>query len=75
MLFFGWGTKSKTWNLGNGYILLCVYNYFHIWYILRLVTSKRWFIQGANRLEDREISYEQVREILPYDTPKINAYN
>lgn len=74
-MFFGWGTKSKRWDLGNGNTLLCIYKYFHLYFVLRFVTSKRWFIQGEMRSNDRELTYEQVKQLLPGGAPKVSAYS
>jgi hypothetical protein len=75
MFFFGWGTKQKSWDLGNGYTLLCVYRYFHIWIVIRFITRKNWYIQGDRRSEDRELTYEQVKQLIPSGAPRISAYN
>lgn len=74
MLFFGWGTKTKKWNLGNGYQLLCVYKYFHIWFVIRFITEKRWYLLSNSRSEDREISAAQVAQLLPSGIPQVSAY-
>lgn len=74
-MFWGWGTKSKSWNMGNGYTLTCQYKYFHIWFVLRFITKKRWFIQGDKRSEDREVTYQQLKKLMPDGVPRINAYN
>jgi len=74
-MFWGWGTKSKRWDMDNGYMLICQYRYFHIWFILRFITKKRWFIQGDKRSEDREITFEQVKQLMPNGVPRINAYS
>lgn len=74
-MFWGWGTKTKSWDLGNGYKLVCVYKYFHLYFIIRFVTSKKWYLQGENRSEDRQLTHEQVQELLPAGAPRINAYN
>jgi len=74
-MLWGWGTKHKSWDLGNGYTLICAYKYFHIWFILRFITSKRWFLQGENRFEDKELTFEQVKKLVPQGMPKISAYS
>jgi len=74
-MFFGWGTMHKSWHLGNGYTITCVYKYFHLWFVLRFVTEKKWYLQGDSRSEDRELTKEQVQKLIPTGLPKINAYN
>ena len=73
-LAFGSGTKHKAWDLSSGYTLLCVYDYFHLFYLLRFVTEKEWYLQGDSRSEDRELSLEQLLEILPTE-PVVSAYD
>jgi hypothetical protein len=63
-LLWGWATKNKTWDLGNGYSLLCATRYFHLYYILRFTTSKRYFLMGDRRSEDRELSREDAANLL-----------
>jgi hypothetical protein len=74
-LFWGSGSKSKSWELEDGNTLICVYRYFHIWFVIRFVTSKRWFIQADKRSEDSEATQEEVVKMFKGNVPKINAYS
>jgi hypothetical protein len=75
MLIWGWMTKRKAWSLADGNSLICVYKYFHLWFILRFITSRRWFVQGQDRANDRELTIEEVSALLNNEMPKISAYN
>jgi len=74
MLFWGWGKRRKVFDLGNGYVLICVYSYFHISFILRFVTSKKWFIQEVSTQHAKELTAIQVRQLLGRKTPFIHDY-
>lgn len=71
-MLWGWGTKHKTWYLGNGYTLLCVYKYFHLYFLLRFVTSKKWYIQGHNTY--KQVSKQELEELFGGKLPIVNAY-
>lgn len=73
MLFFGWG-RRKVFDLGNGYVLICMYEYFHISFILRIVTSKKWFIQEVSTQHAKALTATQVRQLLGRRTPFIHDY-
>ena len=74
MLIFGWGSKQKSWALQDGLQLVATWSYFHILWcpIAHKVT---WHIIGNNRSEDRIISKEQLRSIVPTGTPNIGIWN
>jgi hypothetical protein len=72
-MWFGWGTKHKYWDLEDGRSLLCVYKYTHLMFVIRFITSKRWFLQGERRSEDRELSADEVYKMLG-ELPKVSAY-
>lgn len=74
MLFWGWRRKTKRWDLGNGYQLVCAYKYFHLYFILRFITQKKWYLIGDSRSEDRELTKEEVGQLLPDGVPHISAY-
>lgn len=74
MLFFGWGSSRKQWHLGNGYYLLCTYDYAHFMFILRLTTNKKWFIIGNNRADDRQLTSDDLNALFPNGVPIVNAY-
>ena len=67
------GTKTKVWQLGNGYSLLCVYKYFHIWFLFRFTTSRRWYLYGG-AFNGRELSSDEVKNLIPEWTPWVNAF-
>jgi hypothetical protein len=74
MLFWGWRRKTRKWDLGNGYQLVCAYKYLHIYFILRFITQKKWYLIGDSRAEDRELTKEEVGQLLPDGMPHISAY-
>jgi len=74
-MLFGWGRRSKSWDLGNGYSLLCVYKYFHFYYIIRFITEKKWYLQGDRRSDDRYVTADQVRELLGGQLPQVSPYS
>ena len=74
-MLWGSGTKTRSWDMQNGYTLICVYRYFHIWFVIRFITGKRWFIQGDKRSEDKELTEQEVKDLLVGGAPRISAYN
>jgi len=73
-MFYGWGRNKKIYDLGNGYALICVYKYFHIWFILRFVTSKEWFLQEISSQHTKAIKKRQVEQLLGRRVPFIHDY-
>ena len=73
-MIFGWRTRRKHWDIGNGYTLRCSFKYFHIWYIIRLITDVNWWIIGPDG-KIRMVSKSQLDELLPSGAPNISAYN
>jgi hypothetical protein len=73
-MFWGWRTQTKTWDLGDGKHIVCVYRYFHIWFILRFITTKKWYLQGNIRSEDRRLTVDQVHDLAPNLNIRVSAY-
>lgn len=73
-LFFGWGSKHKSWSLEDGNHLMVTWSYFHLFFI-PVAFNKEWHLLGNNRDEDKIISYHQVKEMFPEETPKLNKFN
>ena len=74
-LFWGSGTRSKYWDVGNGLFVVCVYRYAHILFVIRWITSKKWYLQGDRRSEDRELTADEVEQFINEYQPKISAYS
>jgi len=72
---FGYERKEKTWDLGDGRVLVCTYGVSHFYFLLRWIENKQWFVIGDRRSEDQQLSKEQVAEIFhPGAVPRISAY-
>jgi len=74
MLFWGYGTKTKYWDVGNGYFVVCVFRYAHFMFVIRSITSKKWYVQGERRSEDRELTDAEIDQFYEEYDPKISAY-
>lgn len=73
MIFWGWGRKNKTWNLGEGLYLMATWSYFDIFF-MPIAFDKKWHILSNNRDEDKIISYEEVKKLIPENTPTIGYF-
>lgn len=73
MIFYGWGKKSKEWDIGNGQHAVLVWNYFHIFWC-PVAWGGKWYIVGDKRSEDREISQDEIRQYFPHGAPKPNVW-
>jgi hypothetical protein len=77
MFFYGWGRNSKTWELVNKLPytwVVCQYTYFNIFFIFQIALSRKWIIGGENRSDDKVITYYELKNILPENTPKLNPW-
>jgi hypothetical protein len=63
MLFFGWGTSNKQWQLADGSVLLATWSYFHIFWICRFAWGVEWHVLSDKRSEDRRIFLATAREL------------
>ncbi|MDB4984730.1 MAG: hypothetical protein JWM20_909 [Patescibacteria group bacterium] len=70
---FGWGRKSKSWLLPDGSHVLAYWRYFHIFWC-PLAFNIKWHLVGDNRSEDKVITHEKVKELMPHNTPDLNAW-
>jgi len=73
-MLFGWGRRTRIFNLGNGFQLVCVYRYFHLWYVIRFITSKEWYLQGESHYGTRQLTNSQLNELLHGQIPVVSAY-
>lgn len=53
--------------------LVVTWNYFHIFWC-PVATNIKWHIVGDKRSEDREIDYEEVKKLIPQDTPNLSIW-
>lgn len=74
-LFFGWGTKSKTWDIGNGQSVIVAWNYFHF-FACPIITSRvTWHLVGDVRSEDRQITKEEAMRLAGGKELDIGAWS
>lgn len=73
-MFFGYGTRSQKFPLDDQKIIVATWNYFHIC-LCPAAGKIRWYIIGNNRSEDKEISYDEVKQLIPINSPSINIWN
>jgi hypothetical protein len=78
LIFFGWGRKSKSWSFidedQTPKAILCVYDYFDMFFFFKLVVRKKWYIVTENRSEDEEISFKELQEMTPGYTPQLSVW-
>ena len=74
MLFFGWGTKIKSWVVDNEHQLVAHWSYFSIFFC-PIAFGITWHIRGDSRLEDKMISHNDVKRMFPVATPDIGMWN
>jgi hypothetical protein len=78
MLIRGYTTKENSWHIeqnGEKKNLIRRYQYNHIYFIFRWVKKVQWFLVGDNRNEDREITKEEAKKLLPNENLSINLYD
>lgn len=73
MIFIGWGKKSKKWTVGPNQQIVAVWSFFHIlWCPMAIFTT--WYLYQNGQNESMVMSYKQVKEIYPINTPKLNQW-
>src|ERR1700686_2455834 len=73
MFFWGWGTRVQKWILNEHQTLVASWKYFHIFWFPAAGTI-HWTIIGDVRSEDREITYEEVKRLVPLNPPRISIW-
>ncbi len=65
MVFFGWGSKSKSAPLDAGRALVLRYSYFHLFWILRLSWGLRYSLATATEAgwATRPLSDEEAMQL------------
>ena len=43
-------------------------------FVIRSITSKKWYVQGERRSEDRELTDAEIDQFYEEYDPKISAY-
>jgi hypothetical protein len=57
MTIYGWGTSFKDFEVPNtNQYITTTYNYFHIWWLLRLTFNRRFFLNKATQNENGEVT-------------------
>ena len=74
MIFFGWGKKSKEWELSDGTSLLCAWSYFHIFW-LPVALRRKWYKVGKLRGDEERLTIEQVKALFGGKLPSIGIWN
>jgi hypothetical protein len=74
VVFTGWGTKTKNWPLPDGRNLAAHWQYIHA-YWFPVAHSVKWYVSCANPLENREISYDEVRGLFPTEPPNLSLWD
>lgn len=62
-MIYGWGRKTKDWNMPDGRVLVCSYSYFSLMFILQLVWKRRWTLIGRDRAMDTETDRAELERI------------
>jgi len=73
-MFWGWGTKSKQWDLGDGRILMLSWSYFSLLFC-PVSSNTQWFILSDSRSQDRRIGYGEVQALIPENTPTMSLWS
>ena len=73
-MFFGWGNKNKSWAVDDTHHLIARWGYFHILFF-PIASKVTWHLVGDSRSEDKVISYEEVKRLVPINTPNINIWH
>ena len=74
MFFFGWGKNNRQWIINEELILMATWSYIDIFFF-PVAFNIKWHLLGNNRLEDKIITYEKVKELIPENTPKISIWH
>ncbi len=68
-MFYGWGSSSERWGLGDGNTLVFAYRYVSLMFIFRLAYKKQWFVVGDQRSADLELSRSELEQRYGQDLP------
>ena len=71
-MIYGWGTKTKVWQIFGNQHIVVVWKYMHIMF-LPLTLSQKWYVVKGEE-DAREITYDEVRSFVPTDTPALNLW-
>ena len=65
MVFFGWGSKSKSAPLDTGHALVLRYSYFHLFWVLRLSWGLRYSLATATEAgwATRQLSDDEAMQL------------
>lgn len=72
MILFGWGKRDKEWDLSDGRKVSAVWRYFDLFF-MPLSLGTKWFVSDSSG--QREVSYDEVKRLFPYDPPKISLFH
>lgn len=73
-MHFGSGTKHKVWKINKTKNLMATWSYFHIFFF-PIAFNIRWHIIGDSLAIEKTISYEEVKRLIPINTPEISLWN
>lgn len=76
MIFFifGWGSKRRAWALPEGKQLIANWDYFHFLFFPVKRGKIIWHLVGDVRSEDRIITYEEAKALLPNEKLDISVW-
>jgi hypothetical protein len=43
-------------------------------FVFPIAFGEKWYVMGENRSDDRQLSYAQVKELVPENTPKLGLW-
>ncbi len=70
---YGSGERQKSWQIPDDGKVICRYKFFYILaHDCQLVSNVRWYVSDKDG--EREITYEQLRQIIPHQTPHLGLW-
>lgn len=72
-IIFGWGRKSRSWVIRGGKTVLATWPYVSLFFC-PLALDITWTVYGDPRSFERVVSYEEIKELAPANTPQLGVW-
>ncbi len=74
-MIYGWGKRSKDWDMPDGRKLICTYSYVSLMFVFKFVWSRKWHLIGRDRAMDVETNRSELeRTYGPGNVPDIGIF-
>jgi hypothetical protein len=74
-MFYGWGRRSKDWQMHDGVHAVVTYSYVSLMFIFHLAYKQQWQLVGRDRAMDTVVSREELAARYGTDAPQLGMWN